>query len=583
MGFYNKKDLIISADDWEFKKASKKFLEDLRFQHKQFVNEINKESEVFKSFCKKRKKKKIHFYPEILCKKSGIGLINAPWGSGKTYFIEALAKRFYLDPCADEHSYFETIVIINAWKFSASDSIPSDVIQEIVFKLTEISGKANKIILLQIAKKLFNATVLNWTNRFLGTDFSKIDTKKSVEDLIKSYNKNNKIKPILIFLDNLERVGSASWDFLKAITKLSELNKIIFILPMHLPKMHANEPVGSSEYPIEKYLDFSIWNFKQDYYSLFKSFGFREDTIKILKRLFSNPDKETSAILTIREIKQRIQNSISNLNNKMNKFEILSNIVNLKIWGDFETAKKIISWEVEEAYKLHKNILKNFNFIIGIKEEIIDFFSYEKEIQDFILKTLNKKIPVFFTHSKLGTIKKEFNDYVTKKRDKLNKDLSALESKDTEYGSFYDSLNKDIENLENQIKTEKNKRYKSEISTKKIVGWQEEIELKKEIINTNTKDSEENYSKLNFVRTNIKNLDDLLQKLHDFQFKLNEKITNFNNLIEEWNKKIDKDVQKKFNVYLTEIQSSPDTDIKNAMDIENIYLKLLTIEQTPKV
>jgi SpoVK/Ycf46/Vps4 family AAA+-type ATPase len=84
-------DLIIENDDAKFVKVSKKFLKDLEVQFESFKTNWNDENEKLEKYLNK---KNFVFKPEKLAKKSPLTLLNAPWGTGKTYFIENFVKLF---------------------------------------------------------------------------------------------------------------------------------------------------------------------------------------------------------------------------------------------------------------------------------------------------------------------------------------------------------------------------------------------------------------------------------------------------------------------------------------------------------
>ncbi len=278
--------IIIEIDDSDLIKPCEKFIKDLENEYSNFKEKLEIDIEKWhrilclnekdKMLClnseNKRSKclnnKDIFFIPEEISIKSPLTIIDAPWGSGKTFFIESLAKNIIEKKV--KFSIFKKIILIDIWKYSNSKNLPDDIIIELFSILANQMGDFSKNFK-KIAKKLFNITVISWLNKTMSTNIEEISSEESIEEIIKGFKKMPKT---IIFFDNLERVGNGSWDILKAIQKLSILDHFLFILPMNKKKMI--DPTNKSnpdESIIEKYLTLPFFYFWTKLFWSFKNYG----------------------------------------------------------------------------------------------------------------------------------------------------------------------------------------------------------------------------------------------------------------------------------------------------------------------
>ena len=131
-------DLNIHPDDSDLLQASKNFIENLDKEYKIFIENIKYNKKKWNTYLKKLEKlnkteSNSLFYPEVLTRLSPITIINAPWGSGKTFFIEEFCKHLALEKISSD--YFKKTIIIDSWKHSSSKNIPDEVMSEIFYKL----------------------------------------------------------------------------------------------------------------------------------------------------------------------------------------------------------------------------------------------------------------------------------------------------------------------------------------------------------------------------------------------------------------------------------------------------------------
>ncbi|ALV23462.1 hypothetical protein ASO20_02270 [Mycoplasma sp. (ex Biomphalaria glabrata)] len=366
------KDLIVKIDDKNLKEVSLDFLKNIESEFKKFKNEYGRYE---KNNSKYLNDQNFEFFPEKLAKKSPLTIINAPWGTGKTFFIENFLKLFIDKEI--ESKIFEKMIIIDAWKFSNSKDIPAEFITQLTNKLikTHLSdvndeGIKNKMRVKMLKKFLSllefsyiiksdygleQAWKLNFKEPNNDTNKEEIDYWSKIE--------NNQIKTI-IFIDNIERLGSLSWDLLKAVLKLQEFENYLIILTLNLKMLkHNNEKKDINEYPIEKYVDFNYYNFKQDYSNFFKEHfkNVSKDFLITLEQVFNfEIDGEK---LSIREVERLFK-----------KHEIF------EIKHEYEILRKIKKeiWDANEVFSKF------------IKSEIINFINREIKKNEFFNKILDQ-------------------------------------------------------------------------------------------------------------------------------------------------------------------------------------------------
>lgn len=161
---YSTQIIIETEDNPKMINASKLFLEKLERNYLTFIEELNKNQESWDMFVKgKEKNDKVLFKSEKILKKSPMTIINAPWGSGKTHFIENFAKNFAENEI--ESSVFERIVILDVWRYANSTNVPDEIMAELFVFLSSQNDKLKKDMQ-KWAKKTFNVFALPWIQKF---------------------------------------------------------------------------------------------------------------------------------------------------------------------------------------------------------------------------------------------------------------------------------------------------------------------------------------------------------------------------------------------------------------------------------
>lgn len=518
--------VLLEDDDWI--NISKKFLEDIEKNFTKYEEEYNKKQEVWNEIKKTQEfKNNNHIYiPEKLSKKSPLTIINAPWGTGKTHFIENFLELLILNKIKSE--IFKKTMIIDAWKFSNSKDVPVEFMQELTKTLikmkykNQLTDKIKKVLNSELLKKL----IPNRMSLSLGCKgIAHVGTEWEIKDL----NKDEKIKlqkelkkitenldPTIIFIDNLERLGSYSWDLLKSIIKLQEFSNFLIILPLNINKLINNKEVDKSEYPIDKYIDFNSYNFKQDYSHYFKNKSLDDKFCQEITKIL-NIEIEGEK-LSIRELDKKF--IACNVGNLKEKYEIY-NVVYKNIWNEKTHIEK----------SLRKDILAFYN----------NQLEKQKKYQSFYNSLIN-------SHGKniLFSIldQKEFKEYSFGFWETPDKYLYGWgEEPLTEMNKMVKLFNKEISKNKKKLKTNKQKLNEIEKDIEELKKyneeWKKEKELKElELQDAQSKDGEHyNNDKVGELQMCISNFDKKImeqnQKIESGDTKVSEIYLNEKSLIQK--------------------------------------------------
>lgn len=533
------------------------FIRDIEKNAEEYNEYIKIESDKFKELSKNNDK--VIFTPENLLNISPITILDAPWGAGKTFFIESLCK--YVINAEIKLKYIKKIIVIDSWKYSISNAIPTDFIFYLVENLA-ITLKLKDDI-----KNLFinflNFTAISIVNKFIGTSF-KIDNKKledlHIDDVINKLN-NYIEEPILIIVDNIERIGENGWDILKTIQRLAMLNNLIFLLPMNKEKL-VSEKLLNSEWKIEKYVNIPFYIFKQDYTGLLKKYDINDKLIGIFNNLLST--QIDGECLSIRELDKIL--SKENINkNFNNKYQGL--IFFKEIWPLEDSIKKIITTDIELVLSKIEEII---NYIDSFKDlfrsngyyNIIELIKKHFEIniespnilenREFLKKIKSDKKEIDHYCSCIYDIDKiNFDDFINKQIDYKNNIEFEIEKNEKEIKK----INEKIEKLNEKIKDYNlNNIEKTVSNNSKFNKWQGELEIQqKALAEWNSK----NCALTNEVDTKTSNIEEICNLKN-----------NFNNFRKIVNDKINTILQK----FKEDISSNEDIFFLFDFFVENNYL-----------
>ncbi|BDV03776.1 MAG: hypothetical protein HPPSJP_4970 [Candidatus Hepatoplasma scabrum] len=540
-------DLIAKDDDYKLINLGKEFIEKLEDEYKKYKDNLKKE---IKKFEKYAQDENVYFSQEKLLKKSPLTILNAPWGSGKTYFIESFAKHFIDKEI--KLKTFKKIIILDVWKYSNSKKIPDEIISEL---FSILINKTRKEKLKENLKKFsinffINPFLVSWANYFLKAKIKEIQISKN--ELNKLVNDiSNDIDHTLIIFDNIERIGKYSWEVIKAIFKISQIDKLCFILPMNINKLNDNDKY--IEYPIEKYIDLPIFNFKQDYLSFLRNKNLNEDEAILINKILNT--ERNGEKLSIRKVEQRFRSlNILNINDKYEKIKfILKNIWPVYNEGDDYFKKEILEYHC--FFKEKNYIFEDFKNIIFSNEDLKQnkFFkskyeSINKYLDDLILNLRSEKIDLkkdwldIFSkiYSEINGIWKKNTltknnldkeikeklkklDIIEKRENELNLNDNEKILKNGEKINNIIKINFNLQELNNMINSlpiYRNKWYLSEIERLK--------ELKNDFKKLENKNS--SYTNLDIIKSwNLLNFDNMYE---------DEKIVRLitKNMIDNWNK-----------------------------------------------
>ena len=296
------------------------FLDKLNEHYILYKEKWNNENKEWKEFWKntnnknnKNNENKKIINPENQFIRSPLTIIDAPWGAGKTFFIEQLVKEWDCILSDKPNIKFKNIVVIDLWQYFYHNTDPvlqftnlfyKNVIQ---FLLPEVKWKRfikflsifmpiienNKYY--KFGSKLFKA----WKDAH--ESGSIID--KKLESLIEK-----KIEPTIVVLDNIERLENYSMEIIKIIRIYSCFPNFMFVLPMNKSALKINNFENKGESWIDKYVSLNVWfEYQQDYSQLLKKYNIDNEYIDELNTILNQPREDENNIryvLTIRELEK---------------------------------------------------------------------------------------------------------------------------------------------------------------------------------------------------------------------------------------------------------------------------------------
>lgn len=381
----------------------------------QTVNFITKLKEAYECFQKQNQKllnewnsndnnkfNNVYVYPECQFIKSPMTILDGEWGSGKTHFIEEIAKNWNSNSMKENRNPFQNFISIDVWKFCSSENIVDDITNQIFYCLINsfdfVDDKKNKKnikLLIYFFKKVLHASIpiadlllniclpnnlfskqLHKIYTFLEKSLKKTDQKKFDDPkILKNINEN--IKHTIIVFDNVERMGVHSWEIIKTIQKLSFFDKLLFILPINKKQLKfGNDIVDESknECSIDKFITLGTYfELKTDYFHLMKELGFDNETAKLIDYIFRIKSDKT---ITLRTVKKTFISKNIKKHFDTNKYEGLKEIIN--IWKmNNNVMEYAIRCDLKEIKNYLNNLTKNFQDMNDLKKYnvLIDFFT----------------------------------------------------------------------------------------------------------------------------------------------------------------------------------------------------------------
>lgn len=283
---------------------------------------------------------------------------------------------------------------------------------------------------------------------------------------------------------------------------------------MNINGIQNNKKDDASEYPIEKYVDIPIYNFKHDYFRFFID-HFNEADAHIMDSIFSEEINGTK--LTIREIEQAI-----NKNNVQKQKEIYENIkiIYTKIWSASDEISKFLIEKLKVFINCRKEQYKIIYQIYNLtfKKMIYGHLDFEEPSKPASFSNVfdwkrNTSVPFNWKINYKKDIK-NIIEFICKNIEKneteinVNKKQHECEIKNIDdIQKAIDAQEKNIKDYEKKKNEEKNKGTKNIDPT--IISTQEHhIKIAKELIlNENEKKQK--------AKENKDEIKNLLSKLND--------------------------------------------------------------------
>lgn len=498
---------ILISNNTVFKDKVEEFLFNLNNKYMEFKNKLNNANEIWNNFKKENVYKNVYIEPEQISIKSPTTILNAPWGTGKTYFIEQIALNWNNNEIKDKRGKFKNFIVIDTWKFTTFPNITVAIIKNIYIILCEILNINNKEDkknyfrkIKNVLKKMFfnspkilgllgeyyfpNSGLLNLgilTSDMLN-EMSQIwnenneDNKDSDENFLEELEEINKnIEPTIIVFDNIERMGIHSWEIIKTIQQLSIFDNLLFLLPINKTQLSFGNNVEyekKNESAIDKYITLGIYfNLKQDYLGILNELKFNDDDAQLINQILNVQINGYN--LSIRLVEHAFSNNKIKKSFDINKYEGLKQIKN--IWNA-DIIRKIIENDIEE---LEENYIC-LSSLFGDKEKM----NYDaiENILEFLIENEDDE------YLELKNANNNFVDEFNEIKDKfIDWDDNFLMYIDHNWLEEWQKFINNLKNLKEHL-IMKNNEFDKNISSnnKKIVKIQNNNEKINESIDKNT-------------------------------------------------------------------------------------------------
>ena len=450
------KQILITNNNLQAK--CQEFINQLWESYSAYQTSLDKEQEEWQKVLEA--KTTVFIEPEKLTTRSPLTILDAPWGSGKTYFIEHLAKLFALSEETTDSKKkklnkkgFVNLVVIDTWKFINSDVIVFDIVKKIYLIICQLITKRNQKVSKKIWKKLawlfcsFIPVALLVTNvalKFYFQEFPDFTSEllainEAVQNKKKEKQKeldqidydqaiaeiSEKLDPTIIVFDNVERMGKQAWEIIKTIQKLAVFANFVFVLPMNKNKLSFGQVIDQENHEavIDKYLTLGIYfELKQDYFGLLKKLKLPSEYIEIVAEILN--DEINDSKLSIRTLENALKVNYVIRRFKTNKYCGLQSLK--RVWP----SKKIDQLILNDVQNF-KNKLEEINYgFLGEAENNYLLNNFEKDFKTLVSFNLIKE--------KIKKNYDQFAKFVEAKNYFLNNFNDNLSNKLNQYVNYFE-------------------------------------------------------------------------------------------------------------------------------------------------
>ena len=450
------KQILITNNNLQAK--CQEFINQLWESYSAYQTSLDKEQEEWQKVLEA--KTTVFIEPEKLTARSPLTILDAPWGSGKTYFIEHLAKLFALSEETTDSKKkklnkkgFVNLVVIDTWKFINSDVIVFDIVKKIYLIICQLITKRNQKVSKKIWKKLawlfcsFIPVALLVTNvalKFYFQEFPDFTSEllainEAVQNKKKEKQKeldqidydqaiaeiSEKLDPTIIVFDNVERMGKQAWEIIKTIQKLAVFANFVFVLPMNKNKLSFGQVIDQENHEavIDKYLTLGIYfELKQDYFGLLKKLKLPSEYIEIVAEILN--DEINDSKLSIRTLENALKVNYVIRRFKTNKYCGLQSLK--RVWP----SKKIDQLILNDVQNF-KNKLEEINYgFLGEAENNYLLNNFEKDFKTLVSFNLIK--------DKIKKNYDQFAKFVEAKNYFLNNFNDNLSNKLNQYVNYFE-------------------------------------------------------------------------------------------------------------------------------------------------
>ncbi len=546
------------------------FIELIEIDYKDFKKDLEKEDEIWENIqkynlvtkneqkkdsvnnlksIKEKNKQRAHFTPEKVLIRSPITIIDAPWGTGKTHFIEEMGKMFIKGK--EESFFFKKFVIIDTWKFCNSEDVIYEIIDELakIFLNDEERKEKNKLIAftswiieqiklngksfsgaIEFSSNLINTLSISYNHsKFINNKKENIEIDK-IEKEKEEISRIMKNPPLtMIFFDNVERLGSYSWMMIKIIQKLSMINNLILIFPINKNKLHSLAYDGENEnyeMNIEKYIQLPFYILEQDYLGVLEKIEINKDYINIINDIliesidgFNMSVRKVLKTFKHLNIKEKFDESkhkgLISLKEIWDPIaEINKNKIDELIIEDIKQFSKF-AYFLDTWYQNLKNIIFGDSFLDAILENE-KYWNNLNEEWSKIIRSINEfyNVDSMYKWDNLNrNWEKEMKDIVSfleeiysynkKTIEKMNKQIINLENVKKE---------KEEEKVETQSGIEESNKIINQLKNSKIKKEIEKLSLEESVVKKLENILEEHKEDLKKIDIDIKVLNDLKER-----------------------------------------------------------------------